>query len=158
MFSSTCRSILLKTPVGLSLAAHKTENEGYFPTDVTNIIDYLCTATTQFFESLPVRLTGTSSFVSSLLQFDLPAMVRFCRGLTLCDSSYVGSPTKLARLWVHEALREFLDRLPPCSARRHKVLRQLSTAFASLPLEDSNIAALQVSKLMGWIRWPSIVS
>lgn len=106
---------------------------------------HLASLTTEFLDTLPLRMDADDAFVLPLLRFDLSSLSRFCRGLALADPVHTSTPAAFTRLWLHELMREVVDRLPPSSeAVRDKVLRMLSTHFGRLPLQDGRMAALQL--------------
>jgi hypothetical protein len=145
VFSNACRGVLLRNPINEGFLAHSLEASGYMSAEVVQSVSYLMQATLEFFDTLPSRLDGRYAFIAPMLRMDLPGMMRFCRGLALGDYSYASTVSVFARLWCHEILREFLDRVPPHPGLREKVTRLLSQAISRVPMDDHKMAALQVS-------------
>jgi hypothetical protein len=117
----------------------------FFSADINHVMPYLAAFTVDFFATLPSRLEAHQSYVLPLLRFDLSTLARFCRGLALADPIHCADANAFARVWVHELMREVMDRLPPSVTRTSEaVWRHMAMSLtAKVPLEDDSIVTLQ---------------
>ena len=146
VFSTACRGVMIRNSIYDLFSAYKTNAHGFFDQEALQILA-LVKFTTEFFETIPRRLDAEYSFATPLVRLNYASVMRFCRGLALVDGVYTSSPSMCARLWVHELLREFMDKLPYHQRLRDKLARQMSTQVARVPMEDVKLAALQVALL-----------
>eukprot|EP00736_Rhodelphis_marinus_P006943 Rmarinus@m.24609 len=123
----------LRTIFGTILSVY---SKAFYPAEVTAIADKVVNATIKVYRTISHELLPTPT--KSHYTFNLRDISKVFQGVMMCQAKTIVSPNDLCRLWAHECLRVFQDRLTSIEDRDwfDVLLRETMSEYFGAPWEE----------------------